>query len=177
MAGGCAAAATAALAWRMPGAGAGQIALLVTWLIIVQASTLLSLIDLAAQRLPAVLVTATGLTIGVGVGVAAWSAHQPRWVLAAVLGVAGLGGIYLLLAVLVPSQVGMGDVRLSAVLGAALGIGGWETLLLGAVLPYVVVFPFALARLRRSPPSQRGQVPFGPFLAAGAIIATALTSG
>jgi hypothetical protein len=32
----------------MPGAGAGQIALLMTWLIIVQASTLLSLIDLAA---------------------------------------------------------------------------------------------------------------------------------
>jgi leader peptidase (prepilin peptidase)/N-methyltransferase len=119
-----------------------------------------------------VLVTATRLAVGVGIGVAAWSAHQPRWILAAVLGAASLGATYLLLAVLVPGQVGMGDVRLAAVLGAALGVGGWETLLLGAALPYVVVFPFALAQLRHSPPSQRGQLPFGRFLAAGAIIAT-----
>jgi leader peptidase (prepilin peptidase)/N-methyltransferase len=161
----------------MPGTGAAHVVLLVMWLIIVQAGTLLSLIDLAAHRLPAPLVTATGLAVGVSVGVAAWLAHQPRWLLAAMLGAAGLGGIYLLLALLVPSQVGMGDVRLTAVLGAALGVGGWQALLLGAVLPYVVGLPFALAQVRRGPPSDRGQLPFGPFLAAGAIIATALTSG
>jgi leader peptidase (prepilin peptidase)/N-methyltransferase len=175
-AGGCAAAATAALTWRTLGAGAGQVALLVMWLLVVQAGTLLSLIDLAAHRLPAVLTTGMGAAVGVGVVVAAWLAQDPRWILAALLGGAALGGIYLLLALLVPSQVGMGDVRLAAVLGAALGVGGWQALLLGAVLPYVVGLPFALAQLRHSP-SQRGQVPFGPFLAAGAIIATTLVGG
>ncbi|WP_432844322.1 prepilin peptidase [Dactylosporangium sp. CA-092794] len=146
------------------------------WLIVVQVSTLLSLIDVAVNRLPAALVMATGSMVGVGIGAAALLARQPQWVLAALLGAAGLGGVYLLLAVLVPSQMGMGDVRLAAVLGAALGIGGWETLLLGAVLPYLIGLPFALAQLRHSSPLRRGQVPFGPLLAAGAIIATALTS-
>ncbi len=174
--GGCAAAATAALIWRMPASGAGQVTLLMMWLIVVQACTLLSLIDCAVRRLPTRLVGATGVVVGSGVCAAALLAHQPRWVLGALLGAGGLGGFYLLIALFMPSQVGMGDVRLAAVLGAALGAGGWPALLLGAALAYVIALPFALAQLRHHP-AQRGPVPFGPFLAVGAIIAAAVTTG
>jgi len=171
---GCAAAA-AALTGPSPSTGPAHLALLVTWLVVAQACTLLTLIDLAALRLPTVLVTATGVAVCIGVVVAASVSHRPQWTLSALLGAAALGGSYLLIAVLAPGQIGMGDVRLSAVLGAALGIGGWQTLLLGALLPYIAAFPFALMQLQRDPPSQRGQMPFGPFLAAGAVMAAALT--
>ncbi|WP_229073382.1 hypothetical protein [Actinoplanes sp. DH11] len=84
------------------------------------------------------------------------------------------GGLYLLLALALPSQIGLGDVRLAAVLGAALGIGGWSPIVLGVILPYVVVFPFAVAYLLRGA-SRKAQLPFGPFLVAGAVLARVLT--
>lgn len=170
----CAAAATAVLTWRLSEAGRGQTALLVMWLVVVQAMTLLSLIDIAVHRLPTVLVTTTALAVSVAVCAAAWLAHRPQWILSAVLAAGGLGGIYLLVALLIPSQLGMGDVRLAAVLGDALGVGGWDAMLLGAALPYVVAFPFALAQRARRSASEPGELVFGPFLAIGAIAAASL---
>lgn len=63
--------------------------------------------------------------------------------------------------------MGMGDVKLIALLGAALGAGVISALLLA----FLSLFPFALATLiRRGAAGRRVMLPFGPFLALGGLI-------
>jgi leader peptidase (prepilin peptidase)/N-methyltransferase len=68
--------------------------------------------------------------------------------------------------------VGMGDVKLGLLIGAALGKHVPEALLLASL----AMFPVALALLVRHGREARGTaIPFGPFLAGGSILALLLT--
>lgn len=68
---------------------------------------------------------------------------------------------------------GFGDVRLSRVLGPALGYLGWSQLLMGLVLILVVgaVGGLAMATARRS---LKVRVPYGPWMLLGALLAVVL---
>ena len=62
----------------------------------------------------------------------------------------------------------MGDVKLGALLGAALGQEVLSALMLG----FLAVVPFALVLLvRRGAAARRSTLPLGPFLAFGAAVA------
>ncbi len=67
--------------------------------------------------------------------------------------------------------MGFGDVKLSFVLGVALGWLGWGYVFLGLFLGFLygAVIGMALIALRIR--SRKDHVPFGPFLAAGTITA------
>lgn len=131
----------------------------------------LSWIDLKTRRLPREIIHATAL-VGVPLlAVAALVEHHPKrlWMLllGAAINLAIMGVIYL------ASRGGMGDgdVRLSPLLGAFLGflnpglapVGLFFGFVLGAV---VGVFLLITKRAGR-----RSAVPFGPFLAAGSVLA------
>jgi leader peptidase (prepilin peptidase)/N-methyltransferase len=165
-----------ALCLRTADAGGGRAVLLTGWLLLVQAGILLSLIDLAARRLPTRLVGLLAAIMIVCSGFAAWLEGQPHLLLATMAGGLVVGTLYLLLALVTPSQVGMGDVRLAATLGAALAVDGWQAVALGLMLPYLLAFPIAVAQLRRRT-GRAEQLPFGPFLIAGALVAHLLTPG
>ncbi|CCG02919.1 prepilin peptidase [Blastococcus saxobsidens] len=88
---------------------------------------------------------------------------------------AGLGSVvlflaFLVLALIAPSGLGMGDVKLAALLGLYLGWLGWTAVVLGGasgfVLQAVVVLP--LLALRRI--GLRSELPFGPAMLAGAAL-------
>jgi leader peptidase (prepilin peptidase) / N-methyltransferase len=66
------------------------------------------------------------------------------------------------------SALGMGDVKLGLLIGAALGWGAASALALG----FLFVFPVALAITIRGGLSQarRATIPMGPFLALGALV-------
>ena len=65
------------------------------------------------------------------------------------------------------SLMGMGDVKLGLLIGAALGWSGIFALLLG----FVITFPVALALLiRKGLAARKTTMPFGPFLALGALL-------
>lgn len=149
--------------------------LLLAWLIVVETGALLAMVDIAVRRLPTALVAMMAAGVAGCVAAAALVAQRPRLVSAAAVAATVLGGGYLLLGLLAPSQLGMGDVRLAAVLGAALGVGGWDAVLLGSVLPYLLALPFAAAHLARYRCAAGGQLPFGPFLVAGAVLAAIIT--
>ncbi len=70
-----------------------------------------------------------------------------------------------------PAGMGFGDVRLSAVLGFALGCLGWPELVIGIYGGFLAfaVPGVALAAVRRDRGLLRVSYPFGPFLLAGAL--------
>jgi leader peptidase (prepilin peptidase)/N-methyltransferase len=83
-------------------------------------------------------------------------------------GVAGFAALFVL-HVISPRSMGFGDVKLSFVLGLALGWLGWGELVLGLFLGFLygAVVGAGLMILRRR--GRKDQVPFGPFLAAGTL--------
>ena len=81
------------------------------------------------------------------------------------------GGMFFVLWFIYPRGLGYGDVRLSGVLGLALGWVGWSELLLGIwsglILGAVVGGLLSLVRRRRD-------YPFGPFMLLGALVGVVL---
>jgi leader peptidase (prepilin peptidase)/N-methyltransferase len=81
------------------------------------------------------------------------------------------GGMFFLLWFIYPRGLGYGDVRLSGVLGLALGWVGWAELLLGIwsglLLGGILGGLLSLVTRRRD-------YPFGPFMLAGALLGVVL---
>jgi leader peptidase (prepilin peptidase)/N-methyltransferase len=153
---------------RLRSAELSGLATLAVWLVVLYSGALLAAVDIAVRRLPTlVIAVAAAMVFAILAAEAAMTADGRRLVIAAAAG-AALGGGYLLLALLVGSGMGLGDVRLAALLGTALGTLGWDAVLLGAVLPYLLAAPAALIRLVRR---DGNRLAFGPYLVAGALAA------
>jgi leader peptidase (prepilin peptidase)/N-methyltransferase len=90
-----------------------------------------------------------------------------------VTGAALLFGAYLVMALIAPSGLGMGDVKLAGLLGLYLGWLGWGAVVVGAVAGFVVQALLALLLLATRRIGLRGELPFGPAMLAGAALAIA----
>jgi leader peptidase (prepilin peptidase) / N-methyltransferase len=89
---------------------------------------------------------------------------SPQWALGA-LGASG----FLFLAVLAyPAGMGMGDVKLALVMGAALGTTVPVALMLGMLSALV---PSVILLARYGSAARKMGIPFGPFLALGSVVA------
>ena len=75
---------------------------------------------------------------------------------------------------MVPGGLGLGDVKLLALLGLVLGWAGWGVLLAGIFLGLVVGSVVSLALIAGRRAGWRTAVPFAPPLLAGAVLALAL---
>jgi len=128
----------------------------------------LSIIDLAVRRLPNVIVLPA---YGVGallLGAASILGNDYPALIRAAIGCAGLGLVYVTLAVAVPGGMGFGDVKLAGVLGLFLGWLGWGPLAVGALLAFVLGGLFAVALIIIRKGSRKSTLPFGPWMLAGA---------
>jgi leader peptidase (prepilin peptidase)/N-methyltransferase len=123
-----------------------------------------ALIDLEYRIIPNRL-TALGAVLALLVGLAFDPAGEPERLIAA----AAAGGFLLLAAVVYPGGMGMGDVKLAAVLGLLLGRTVAAAILI-ALLSGVVVGVVVIAR-KGQREGRKTAVPFGPFLALGALVA------
>jgi leader peptidase (prepilin peptidase)/N-methyltransferase len=123
----------------------------------------LTVIDLEQRRLPNRIVLP-----GAALALAAQVAMQPdrtlEWVLAAI----GAALFFFLPLLFYPSGMGMGDVKLALMLGAALG---WSVALALLIASFAVAFAGIVLIIRHGSAARKRAVPFGPFLAAGAVIA------
>jgi leader peptidase (prepilin peptidase)/N-methyltransferase len=123
----------------------------------------LTVIDLEQRRLPNRIVLP-----GAAVALAAQMAMQPdrtlEWVLCAI----GAALFFFLPLLFYPSGMGMGDVKLAFMLGAALGTSVALALLIAC---FAVAFAGIVMIVRHGAAARKRAVPFGPFLAAGAVIA------
>ncbi|MFT4029924.1 MAG: prepilin peptidase [Protaetiibacter sp.] len=157
---------------RADGAAAttGAALQLVAYLVLAAVSIALSAIDLELRRLPNPIVL-TAFVAGVLLLVpAALLSGQPQLLVSAGVGAAASFIFYLLLALIGPGGMGMGDVKLAGVLGLYLGALGWAPLLVGVGAAFVVgaVAGAVVLVMRRS--MRDRSLPFGPWMFLGAWI-------
>jgi len=89
---------------------------------------------------------------------------SPEWAIAALAG----SGFLLAAALVYPAGMGMGDVKLALLMGAALGRTVSAALMVGmlaAMVPSLVLFA------RHGSKARKMGIPFGPFLAIGSVVA------
>ncbi|MFB6391613.1 prepilin peptidase [Polymorphospora lycopeni] len=165
-----------AVAFGLLAASLGADPVLPALLGIAAVGVVLAFVDLACLRLPDPLVlTMLGVAVGGLTGAAFLTGTGTGLVRAAGAGAACLAG-YVVLALLPGSRLGFGDVKLGGVLGLPLGWLGWDTVLSGVVLPYLLGGPVALALLLTGRIARDTPLPFGPALLTGALLAVALTA-
>jgi leader peptidase (prepilin peptidase) / N-methyltransferase len=123
-----------------------------------------ALIDLEHRIIPNRL-TALGAVLALIIGLALDPVGEPERLIAG----AGAGGLLLVAALAYPGGMGMGDVKLAAVMGLLLG---------RAVVPAILVALFAgvlagvvIIAHKGTHEGRKTAVPFGPFLALGALVA------
>ncbi len=123
-----------------------------------------ALIDLDHRIIPNVL-TGSGSVLAIVVGTALDPSGEPARLIAA----AAAGGFLLLAALAYPRGMGMGDVKLAAMMGLFLGAAVAPAMLV-ALLSGVLVGIAVIARSGGSM-GRKAAIPFGPFLALGGIVA------
>jgi leader peptidase (prepilin peptidase)/N-methyltransferase len=124
----------------------------------------IALIDLEYRVIPNK-ITIPAAVAAVAIGLALNPSGVPEQLIAG----AAAGGFLLVFALLYPRGMGMGDVKLAAVLGLYLGRSVAVAVLV-AVLAGTIVGGLIMARLGVAK-GRKMAVPFGPFLAAGGVVA------
>ena len=89
---------------------------------------------------------------------------SPEWLLAAL----AAGGALFLLAFVYPAGMGMGDVKLAVLMGAALGRAVVPALVLAT---FLAAIPAIVLLVRHGREGRTMGIPFGPFLALGSVVA------
>jgi leader peptidase (prepilin peptidase) / N-methyltransferase len=89
---------------------------------------------------------------------------SPEWAIAAL----AASGFLFAAALVYPAGMGMGDVKLAFLLGAALGATVGVAMMLGMLAALV---PSAVVIARHGSKARKMGLPFGPFLALGAVVA------
>jgi leader peptidase (prepilin peptidase) / N-methyltransferase len=152
----------AGMVWRF-----GWSAVLPAYLMLAALSGIVVVTDATEHRIPTKVVL-PAYPIGAGLLALACAAGGTWWPLVRAGGTAGIvGGAYLLLGLLFPGQLGLGDVRLGGLLGGYLGFLGWSYGVTGALLGWA--FGACFVVVGRGVPHRGVRLPFGPFLVAGAL--------
>ena len=87
-----------------------------------------------------------------------------EWVLSAL----GAGVVLFLIVLAYPKGLGMGDVKLSALLGAGLGVAVIPAIFVGF---FAAFLPAAILLVRHGKEARKQAIPLGPFLALGGVVA------
>jgi leader peptidase (prepilin peptidase)/N-methyltransferase len=132
---------------------------------------LLGLVDVSSRRLPdRFTLPSYGAAAGLLAAAAPFADDGPDRLLHALIGMAALFALYFAQAFLMPSGIGMGDVKLSGVLGLYLGWFGRDAWILGLLTTYLIggLVGVAVMLARRT---RKGEFPFGPAMLAGTLVA------
>jgi leader peptidase (prepilin peptidase)/N-methyltransferase len=134
----------------------------------------LAAIDIVARRLPDRLTLPTYPVLITLLATAAAVRADAWLLLRALLGMAILAAFYLILVLLPRGGMGAGDLKLSGILGLALGWMGWNTLLTGTMVSFLLAGGFSVVLLVRGRATRHSTLPFGPFMIMGACLAILL---
>jgi leader peptidase (prepilin peptidase)/N-methyltransferase len=138
---------------------AGEIAL---GLVFVSALAAVTLTDLELRVIPNKI-----LLVAAAIGVAIIAATDPGGLPERLAAAVGAGGLFFLAALIYPRGMGLGDVKLAAMMGLFLGRNVvpaiFVALLAGSLVGLVMI-------ARRGAVARKEAIPFGPFLALGGVV-------
>ena len=137
----------------------------------VAASVALAAIDVSTRRLPNVIVFPTQEAVTGMLILGALARGEPRRILTVRAGAAAAAGFLWFLRRLVPKGMGMGDVKYAVAIGAMLGWYGLGRVALGVFVGFVIGSVVGVTQAAITGKLRRATIPFGPSLAAGAIVA------
>lgn len=120
------------------GVGIGWNPALWPWLYVIPLGVVLSYIDLRTRLLPSRLIVPSYFVVAALVGIGAAFDGRTDLLVRAAVGWLVVGGLYFIPWLIYPKGVGYGDVRLSGILGLALGCVGWQAMLVGAWLGFLL---------------------------------------
>lgn len=145
-----------------------ELVVLLALLYLAAVSIALAAIDLDVHRLPNSIVLPAYLVGGVALTVAAIAAGDLVSLARAAAGAGILFAFYLVLALIAPRGMGMGDVKLAGVLGLFLGWFGWEALAVGALAAFLLGGLYGVILILGRRARRTTGIPFGPWMLAGA---------
>jgi leader peptidase (prepilin peptidase)/N-methyltransferase len=128
----------------------------------------LAFIDLAHHRLPDAIVLPSYPVLAILLGATALVSSDWSALARAGIGAAVLFGGFLVIAVVFPSAMGLGDVKFAGLVGGVLGFLSWSTLLLGAFSGFLLGAIYGTVLMLRGRGTRRTAIAFGPFMVAGA---------
>jgi leader peptidase (prepilin peptidase)/N-methyltransferase len=148
----------------------GDDVVLAAYAVLGVALVLMSAVDLEYQIIPNRIVYPTLAVMVPLFGVA--SAVDDRWgsLARAAIGGAVAFGAFLAIHLAVPRGMGFGDVRLAGLLGFATGWLGLGHTFVGFFAAFVLGAVIGIAAMAVSGAGRKTRIPFGPFLAAGAVV-------
>ena len=137
------------------------------WVLVV-----LTVIDLEHKLLPNRIVYPTFVAGWAGLVAAALIDGDTDRLRSAALGAVVFGGFFFVVAFIYPAGMGGGDVKLAFVLGTFVGYaGGVGAVLAGMFLSFLLGGVIGIVAMKLSGAGRKTQIPFGPFLALGSVIA------
>ncbi len=139
-----------------------DLAALALGLVFVAVLAAITLTDLERRVIPNAILL-VGSVIGVAIVAATDPSSLPERAAAAI----GAGAFLLLFALIYPRGMGMGDVKLAAVMGLFLGVSVVPALFVGILLGALAGL---VLMLRHGTAARKHAVPFGPFLAIGGVV-------
>jgi leader peptidase (prepilin peptidase)/N-methyltransferase len=132
--------------------------------------SLLAYVDIAVKRLPDPFTLPTYLIGPALLGIAVLTGGHPVRLGHAFLGLAVLWALYAVQHLAAPGTIGWGDVKLAGVLGLYLGWLGAPAWWLGVLAGFVLGGLYAAGLLIARRGTRKTELPFGPFMLAGAMI-------
>jgi leader peptidase (prepilin peptidase)/N-methyltransferase len=132
----------------------------------------LAFIDVAVHRLPDPLTAAAFAGTLALLAAAALACHQPGQLDRAAIG--PLACFYLVLCLIRPGDMGLGDAKLAASIGLLLGWTSWQALLTGTFAGFALAAIYGGVRLATHRATRTSQLPLGPFILLGTLAALAL---
>ncbi|WP_206446191.1 prepilin peptidase [Agrococcus sp. KRD186] len=162
------------------GVGAGLVAhhwtVLLALCALAVGCALLVAVDLAVFRLPdAIVWPTTGLVLALLLLAAIVTGEWSRFG-TAMLAMLAVGVGYFILAFISPASLGLGDVKLSLVLGLVLGWFGWQAVFFGILGGFIALALVALVLMAVRRASIKSDLAFGPWMIVGAAAGLAVAS-
>ena len=154
------------VAWQV-----GVTPLLPAFLAFVWVLLVLSVIDARTRRIPnAITYPAVPVLLVLVIGGALAQGDLAAAIRSPLAGLAAFAAL-LIIALVTPKGMGMGDVKLAGLMGIVLGALSWPHVLLGVFGGFLVGGVTAIVLLVLRVRRRRDLIPFGPYLAAGALAA------
>ena len=134
-------------------------------------AVVLTVTDLQHKRLPNAILLPGAVVLAALLILGALAEDRPGDLRGSVVAAAVLFALFLLAAVVSPTGMGMGDVKLAGVLGLALGLAGLSATLVAMLIAFALHAVVSVVLLAARRAGRRTALPFGPPLLVGAAVA------